>query len=702
MFQDPMYIKIIERLGEKQNRDLFEECVVDLIRRNGFPGAVPIRGGSDAGMDGAVADGKDEPFPIIVTTSPKVIDNLTRSLDRYVEEQGMRRKCIIVTNQSLSPKRQRNLRDRARENGFLLVQRVEQAGLALLLYREPKWCKELLGITGDPSALSVIPVTSRPLEICPLVAREDARNWLRNSMGDRLLVGEPGAGKTSLLHELAMDEPHRALFVVSEDEGRIADAIREQDPKSLIVDDAHVDISFLKKLRQLRSDIQGEFEILASCWTGDRAEIEQLLGIPSKSVHNLKRMTRDEIAQVIIESGVSDNNWLIDEIVRQADGLPGLAGTLAYFALQGRWKEIYTGEALITNIQIFYKTRLNEDVQGLLACFALGGKYGMPMDEVAEILGISILNLRKDLSNLAHGGVIAEMPDVDDYIKVRPKALRHGLIRDVFFSNAAGKVSLPESYRQKLLDKAPSLTDTTSELIGAKARGGDVPKNILESRLLQLMASASHWQHQLPQSAPFWSSNSELNVVREFAWLGPDESKWVAENLGLNLSLVARPLLDHVPQLIIPSLLADAVGDNRPLHSNTEHPLRLLQDWIKSAHPGTSQTVNRRAKILRVTKAWLDNGNDRDVGFNAMLLAINPRFELVEHVPGSGDTVRFYSGLVSDDDLRVLQEFWKEVSESLEIHGLPDQNDGFIESIAEWAYPDHCTSDETCGDFEGI
>jgi len=55
--RDRFYQQIIERFKGPIDPDLFEECVADILRAD-FPAIVPVRGGSDAGMDGAIADGK--------------------------------------------------------------------------------------------------------------------------------------------------------------------------------------------------------------------------------------------------------------------------------------------------------------------------------------------------------------------------------------------------------------------------------------------------------------------------------------------------------------------------------------------------------------------------------------------------------------------------------------------------------------------
>ena len=78
---------------------------------------------------------------------------------------------------------------------------------------------------GEPSALSVVPKTKRPLTEHEPVGRENAETWRRAVKGDKLLVGEPGAGKTSFLRDLALEEEHKALFVGDFEESAIASAI---------------------------------------------------------------------------------------------------------------------------------------------------------------------------------------------------------------------------------------------------------------------------------------------------------------------------------------------------------------------------------------------------------------------------------------------------------------------------------------------
>ena len=44
-----------------------------------------------------------------------------------------------------------------------LVQIYDQDWFAYRLYRNPEWCKRLLGVTGRPRALSIFPKSQRPV-----------------------------------------------------------------------------------------------------------------------------------------------------------------------------------------------------------------------------------------------------------------------------------------------------------------------------------------------------------------------------------------------------------------------------------------------------------------------------------------------------------------------------------------------------------
>ncbi|HKB35110.1 MAG TPA: hypothetical protein VKD72_01565, partial [Gemmataceae bacterium] len=276
MTRDPFYQQILAGLRGQLDPELFERCAAELLRP-AHPGLVPVRGGNDAGMDGAVPDVKGEPSPLICTTREDVRTNLQESLRSYRQKGGTSRKAILATSREVKGQRWRNLFTAARKLGFRLVQVYTEGGLADLLYRRPAWCRELLGLTGDPPPLSALSLGDRPTLTNTLVGRDDDLAWVRKAHGDVVLVGQPGVGKTAVLSALARSG--EGLFVTTDDLSQIANGLREQRPRLLLVEDAHLHLDLLGRLRRMRRDAYGEFRIVADCWPGDRDNVARALGV---------------------------------------------------------------------------------------------------------------------------------------------------------------------------------------------------------------------------------------------------------------------------------------------------------------------------------------------------------------------------------------------------------------------------------------
>jgi len=654
MIRDPFYRQIIECLEGPLDPELFEQCAADLLRVI-YPTLVPIRGGSDSGMDGAIADGKGEPFPLVSTIGKDVSGNLKRNLKSYLQDGGLRRKVILATSQKLTPRRIRNLYKRANELGFTLVNVYTQEAMANLLYRSPEWCLELLNLTGAPAPLSVVPRTDRPLLSHALVGREADLAWLLDNDGDRLLVGQPGSGKTFLLHKLALKGD--GLFVVSRDCTEIAAAIRSEQPEVLIVDDAQIDCELLKDLKQMREAIGAEFSIIASCWPGDQEMIAEALNLTAPHIRYLEPLTRPEIVEVVKATGIGGPNQLIREIVNQAEGRPGLAVTLTNLCLQGGVKEVAFGDALSRSFLKFFDTVAGQQASAILSAFSVGGDAGMSMSAVARVLDLNLVDVRQTVVKLATGGVIREIDQ--HYLSVRPAALRHVLVRDVFFT---GATSLPI---EPLLAQAPSLPQAARTLIGARAVGADIRQELLVG-VLEEARSEDAW--------------------KAYAWLGRDETIWTLRNHPEKTVAIARPALHQAPETIIPLLLEAAVGDQRPLHSTPEHPLRLIEDWIHAGRPGTGQGFERREVLLQSAQDWLISGDDVNVGLRAFRSVLSPKFEYHTTDPGMGDKLTIHYGYPSMDEILAVQSLWSKVLEAIKTIEVVDWEP--IRSMTEaWAYP---------------
>lgn len=655
MTRDPLYRDILRRLEGPLDPELFEQCAADILRQD-FPTLVPIRGGSDAGMDGAIADEKGIAYPLISTTSTNVLGNLSKNIQSYLEGGGTRNKAVLATSQYLTPQRRRNLEKRATEHGFTLIQVYDRHAIADRLYYHPKWCFELLNLTGQAPPLSIFPPSLRPSITEKLIGRDTDLAWLTSTSGDRLFVGQPGSGKTFLLQLWAKE--NNALFIVRRDSAAIANAIRSQKPNALILDDAHLYKEFLADLIQLRRQIGATFEIIATCWPSYENVISSLLNLASPKVHKLELLSRDEIVEVIKSAGIQGPNRLVRELVDQSQGKPGLAVTLSYLCIHGDVEKVALGDALSRSIRESFESLVGEKAIPVLASFAIGGDSGISIDLVAEFLKLPVVEVHTIATRLAFGGVLNELP-AGYMLSVSPQTLRFALVRDVFFS---GRGSLNPTH---LLESVPNLGDAVISLIAAKARGAIIPSDTLLNYLIRARS---------------------MEAWRCYAWLGENEVKTVLQMHPEMLIDIAHAALEHSPETVIPLLIRAAVGDDRPLSSATDHPLRLIEDWIASSVPGSEQVIQRRQALLRATLNGLKNGMDFQICLKALPFVFSLGYQDVSSDPGSGMKINLTHGAVTLNDLKEIRRLWPLVfSEMIQIENV-DWNH-VIKVLEEIAFP---------------
>lgn len=504
--------------------------------------------------------------------------------------------------------------------------------------------------------LSVHPRTARFQHDHALIGRDADLVWLRQLDGDGLLVGQPGSGKTFLFHNFALKGG--GLFVVSDDREDIAAFLSAQHPNVVMVDDAQVRPELLIDLKHIRAQLDVPFHILATCWPGDQVSLMQTLVLPESRVRKLGLLTRDQIVEVIKAAGLGGPNQLIREIVNQAEGRPGLATTLAYLCLQGDVRQVVLGDALSNVFLNVFEPLIGKTARQVLAAFAVGGDAGMAMEAVAESLELSVLEVHQAVVDLAAGGVILKVDS--QHLSVRPPALRHVLIRDVFF---CGPTALPFPVFQGLLAKSPDSARSVHALIGVKARGGKVPQA---------------WLTALVESSP--------SVWQSYVQLGREEAAWLFEHHPEALTMVARHGLESAPDVALPLLLKKAIGDQRPLHAHTDHPLRIIQDWVLTGEPGSGQPLERRKTLLQVVRSWLDTRQDVAVELCALEFVLSPNFHSHTPDPGSGDTITIRRGLLSPDELRAVQELWPQVLEMLQTIQVTDWTP-VRRMVEAWVYP---------------
>ncbi|MGH7341044.1 MAG: hypothetical protein ACREKH_11185, partial [Candidatus Rokuibacteriota bacterium] len=131
-----LYDRILERLADPRfDPHEFEVCVCDLLR-DIYPRLVLVSGrrGRDCGMDGAIADGQGEAYPLVVTIQEDLRENLTTSLESQLRHGRTRRQVVLATSREVSAAKRQALEEAARAKGFTLEQVYDRRAIADHLY----------------------------------------------------------------------------------------------------------------------------------------------------------------------------------------------------------------------------------------------------------------------------------------------------------------------------------------------------------------------------------------------------------------------------------------------------------------------------------------------------------------------------------------------------------------------------------------
>ena len=652
---DSHHRSILEGLEGHLDPKVFEACAVELVRKDGWP-VIHVPGGKDDGFDGSVADGFGEPFPLIVTTSRNQVKNLKQNLERVKDTGWKANRAIFVTSRPIPGGMRRKLRDAARAVDFSLVQAYGQDDLAYRLYRNPDWCKRLLGVTGRPRALSVFPRTHRLVLGDTVYGREHEIQWLMNRQRDCLLAGGPGSGKTFLLQSLALQG--QVLFLVDGDREQIANDLRELKPCAVIIDDAHTRLDLIDSFAQLRREVGADVRIIATSWPSEAAVIQNTLQISSEDVLEVNPVDADTMVEIIKACGIKEPNELIAEIRKQADGRPGLATTLAHLCLAGDIKQVVSGEALLNQLVPGLNRMLNSDAKRLLAPFALAGNGGISQATVAQHLGVSILEISEKLARIAAAGIVRERPN--RAVSVEPEPMRWVLVREVFFGGAGSLDYKP------LLDIVDNQDDALQTLIGARSRGAQVSDLVFDI--------------ERSPSPILWAGYAEL---------GPAEAEYVIVNHPELTTVIAQAALFYVPDTIIPRLLDDVGNGDYDLGFRSGGPTTELRRWALHIAPTVDidEVFHRRATLVRATERWWQQTQDHGTAIRMMCIALTPKLDYSALDPGAGMTLNIVRGVYPPRLLEQLTELWPAAINIVRMAtGVPWMD--LLKVVSTWAYED--------------
>lgn len=636
---DQLRDKILDGLAKVTDRDKFEACAVDLLRKI-FPRLVPIPGGSDAGFDGAALEKDGEILQLVCTTGEDVLGNLTGSLEQAKKLGLKSRRVVVATSQALTPPQKRKLGECAMKFGKILCPVYDRQALANLLYHDSKWRVSLLGIPGHPPALSLIPENHRPTFGLAPLGRDEEQAKLRATTGDLVVVGQPGSGKTHLLAHVAADTG--GLFVVNPDRTAVADGLRDQKPSWVIVDDAHSRLEELTALRQMRTDLHAGFRIVATCWPGQEDAVSAKLGVTGQSPLKLLGLPMPVIKQIVHALDITGPDELLHEILHQSAGKPGLTVTLCLICWQQGTGQLFTGEALARDLKQTLTVLAGADAVHLLAYFALAGDRGLTIEAAAALAHLPPPTVARMTEMMGAAGVLES--GHEQHLLVEPARLRQALVRDVFCRKAASLDWRP------LLAAMPDRAESVDTLIAAGLLGGRLDDAAIQKEIQSLSRS-----HKFG------------DLCDHYARIGPMQSRWVLDTYPAFVEDAAQPLLAHWPAETIPLLLrVDLARKSRPQQERDEVP--ELRKWIdEEAH--TMKSVPRREQLLAAAEAMRDELKGTATLIAAMRLILGNDFEWTGQPPGEAATFRIQHGFVPVAAIEKIAALWPRILSLLS--GMP-------------------------------
>ncbi len=679
MVRDPLYRSIEKRLGERLDPDLFERCAVELLR-DAYPGLAPITGGDDGDRDGAIASGAGEPLPLVVTTSQRVLGNLTRNLKRYRRAGGSAIEAVLATSQELTGRKVSNLEKRVRELGFTLRNVHDQRDFTGRLYRNPMWRKELLGLTGDLPALSALPDKAGSRWKMRLVGRDREMDWLRRASGDVVVAGQPGVGKTALLEKLAREggglfpivtRTRSATALTPRNMGRIADAYREQRPPRIFVDDAHLRDSLIERLARLRDEIGAEFAIVATTWPSHENEVRRELLCPRDHVLRVGGLDRGTAAKVVrqVHAGFSDD--LVAEILNQSvDNMPGddprtaeylmgghvrpgLAVTLARYASLGDLADLATGELLLSAVR--KDARLDGSQLDFLASFALGGSAGMRLAMAARALDTPATTVRQSLLRVSGTGIVRDVRG--GAATIHPRHLRHALVKRTFFSGASSLALEP------LIDRVEDAVACTETLIDVAGRAGRVLDHELREALDARIRTRLEDHERAGVGRSLWES---------YALTSEDAVGWILDQHPERTTSVSSTALRHAPSRFLGGLVSRALSNGDEADALTN----AIRGWVLAGQPG-KDAVERRASVVRELAERACSVNPGQTNLEAISELLAAAFSLSfqrwrgDPIEVTGFTIGL--GSLPAPDVQEIADLWTlalPVFRSLEARGL--------------------------------
>jgi DNA-binding transcriptional ArsR family regulator len=513
------------------------------------------------------------------------------------------------------------------------------------------------GTVAMPPALE-----ASPGQGIPLLGRDEELRRLQHGSGDWIILGRPGVGKTRLAYEAGA-----LRFVSHASPADIAASIRLRRPRRVVVDDAGLEPERLDAVLALRTGGL-DFDVIAIAWPEQSAAIRRRLHGATEI--SLDLVERSEMDQIVRQLGI-ENYFLRGEILRQAEGRPGWAIAIGAAARNGDIESVITGRGLFDQVEPILR-RVSRDTEATLAVVsvlaAIGSATAQDIEAVADLLRLSVPELQHALNDAATCGIVERYADGQERWEIRPEPLRQSIVLRRFF-----ELSVPAVRIEAILERWPQRQSAVlHSVVRAAAAGSRGARNRIESWL--------------------GSKTVEPSVIAEYASLDePAARRAVRHALEGGLAGSLDVLKVAAGQYALPeavtALLDMGVGDDRPMHSSTDHPVRVLGDLATRVFPNGRTSFALRDPLLRIANNWLeaDPITERQVVWARLAnRLLEPTAEGTWMQLGSPRTAQMMGGFESAENLRRLsEELWPQVAgrlRSLESRALVE----VVDTLDAW------------------
>ena len=511
--------------------------------------------------------------------------------------------------------------------------------------------------SGRDSGLFVTPRSVRGSVCKTLFGRDEVVAELVAADGDRLVVGQPGVGKTSVLSTLV--NKTRGYFLRSfNEESALTSQLRAENPGVIAVEDAHLYLDRIQALQAIRHEHSLKFRIVADCWPTHRDALVVLMELPVASVIELRPISNPLIIAMAKEVGIGGPDLFFHHLVRQSMGYPGRAAMLLRCCREGNQEDIrefFSGDSIARWTRRLVEQSTGPEAMDVLSCLALGRDTGIELSRIANYLDLPLSKVQRIVGEFALGGLVEE--NELGFLIVFPEAIRPALTRDFFFGDV--RRDLQPFASDWRLAGVIAMAAVDAYCVGAR-----IPVSEL-FRMTRVADSAKVWDRLA--AAEDTIADQVLNEKPEL------------------FDALVHVFIRRSPERTICRLIETKPEVRGRFNRQPDRYVQTVEDWVKRGYPNKT-AIPRRRIVLDAIANQLSEEVPAEQAFRFLGCVFAPEYKSVDQSPENFDTFILRSGLLAPEDLQQMRELWKEAHELLKRYTPIDWSLA-VDAMRHWLWP---------------